>query len=183
MMIGKGEGEKAPRRRQQPALAVSGRRLFSLSPFLISFSFAVSAQADDGPRIELPLGPYVRPGRPLDVRVVGGADHVRAPGTPWALPQGERGDEFLLQPTQETALRLDLTAQGVPVPPAVTAASQIALSGYHLRELRELKHFRQERWLATMLEVERSHVPFPDEPPVEYPSAATLRRRSPMFRT
>jgi tetratricopeptide (TPR) repeat protein len=77
---------------------------------------------------------------------------------------------------QAEALRLDLTAQGLPIPPAVTAASQIALSGYHLRELRELRHVRQERWLATMLEVERSHVPFPDEPPVEYPSAATIRK-------
>src|SRR5262249_4915515 len=77
---------------------------------------------------------------------------------------------------QAEAIRLDLTAQGLPVPPAVTAASQIALSGYHLRELRELKHVRQERWLATMLEVERSHVPFPDEPPVEYPSAAMIRK-------
>jgi tetratricopeptide (TPR) repeat protein len=58
----------------------------------------------------------------------------------------------------------------------VTAGYQIALSGYHLREVQELKRLREERFLATLLEVERSHVPFPDEPPVEFPSAATVRK-------
>jgi hypothetical protein len=60
------------------------------------------------PRVELPLGPYVRPGRPLDVRVIGGADRLRAAGTPWALPQGERGDEFILQTTAATVGLLSL---------------------------------------------------------------------------
>src|SRR5262249_9164013 len=77
---------------------------------------------------------------------------------------------------QAEGIRRDLIDQGLPIPPAVTAASQISLSGYHLRELRELRRVRQEKWLAVMLEVERSHVPFPDEPPVTYPDAAYLRR-------
>ncbi len=63
---------------------------------------ALAAPDGEPPRVELPLGPYVRPGRPLGVRVIGGADRVRAPGTPWALPQGERGDEFILQTTPAT---------------------------------------------------------------------------------
>src|SRR5262249_14384905 len=75
-------------------------------------------------------------------------------------------------------IRDDLVRNGLPVPPAVTAAGQIALSAFHPRELRELRRVRQERWLATMLEVERSAVPFPDEPPVEYPSPAVIRRLS-----
>ena len=59
---------------------------------------------------------------------------------------------------------------------AVTSGYQIALSGYHLREEQELRRLREERWLATLLEVERSHIPFPDEPPVEFPSDAVVRR-------
>jgi tetratricopeptide (TPR) repeat protein len=73
------------------------------------------------------------------------------------------------------AIGRDLIDQGLPVPPAVTAAYQIGLMGYHLREELELRRIREERWLATMLEVERSHIPFPDEPPVEYPPAAVWR--------
>lgn len=69
-----------------------------LASALVAFSSTAFAAPDDAPpKVELPLGPYVRPGRPLDVRVIGGADRVRAPGTPWALPQGDRGDEFILQ--------------------------------------------------------------------------------------
>src|SRR5208282_520635 len=60
-------------------------------------------------------------------------------------------------------------------PLAVPATEQIALSRYHLRELHDLRRVREEKWLAVLLEVERSHIPFPDEPPVEYPSAAKLR--------
>lgn len=78
-----------------------GRLICALA--LAAWTATASAAPDgDPPRVELPLGPYVRPGRPLDVRVVGGADRVRAAGTPWALPQGERGDEFILQTTAAT---------------------------------------------------------------------------------
>ncbi len=81
---------------------------------------------------------------------------------------------------QAQSIRKDLIDQGLPVPPAVTGAYATALAGYHLRELRELKRIRQERWLNVMLEVERSHVPFPDEPPVEFPPAAKWRALSEM---
>ena len=86
--------------------------------WILAFAVAVlagTASAGDPPKVELPLGPYVRPGRPLDVRVVGGADRVRAPGTPWALPQGDRGDEFILQLTDATVgvLQLDVERSGV----------------------------------------------------------------------
>jgi hypothetical protein len=81
---------------------------------------------------------------------------------------------------QAQSIRKDLIDQGLPVPPAVTAGYAVGLAGYHLREAQELRRIRQERWLATMLEVERSHIPFPDEPPVEYPPAATWRALSEM---
>jgi tetratricopeptide (TPR) repeat protein len=73
---------------------------------------------------------------------------------------------------QAEIIREDLVAQGRPVPPAVTAAYSVALAGYHIRQIRDLRRIRQERFLATMLEVERSAIPFPDEPPVAFPPAA-----------
>ncbi len=81
---------------------------------------------------------------------------------------------------QAQSIRKDLVDQGLTVPPAVTAAYAVGLAGFHLREVQELRRIRQERWLATLLEVERSHIPFPDEPPVEYPPAATWRALSEM---
>jgi hypothetical protein len=72
-------------------------------------------------------------------------------------------------------LREDLANQGVRPPVAVTAAYRQSLIAYNLREVRDLERRRQERFLATLLEVERSAVPFPDEPPVEFPPAATWR--------
>ncbi len=77
---------------------------------------------------------------------------------------------------QALAIRNDQVSQGRPVPPAVTSAYQTALTGYHLREITELKRLREEKFLATLLEVERSHVPFPDEPPVEFPSHTMIKR-------
>jgi hypothetical protein len=79
---------------------------------------------------------------------------------------------------QAQAIRTDLIDQGLPVPPAVTAGYAVGLAGYHLREVQELRRIREERWLATLLEVERSHIPFPDEPPVEFPPAATWKALS-----
>jgi hypothetical protein len=72
-------------------------------------------------------------------------------------------------------LREDLANQGVRPPVAVTAAYRQSLITYNLREVRDLERRRQERFLATLLEVERSAIPFPDEPPVEFPPAATWR--------
>jgi tetratricopeptide (TPR) repeat protein len=77
---------------------------------------------------------------------------------------------------QAEAIREDLVTEGLPVPPAVTAAYDIGLRKYHLEELLALKRIREERWLATMLQVEKSHVPFPDEPPVEYPAPAVWKQ-------
>lgn len=91
------------------------KRRWILAFALIALTSVASAAPDgDVPRVEFPLGPYVRAGRPLDVRIVGGADRVRAPGTPWALPQGARGDEFILQLTDATVgvLPLEIERDG-----------------------------------------------------------------------
>ncbi|MFO0925936.1 MAG: vWA domain-containing protein [Gemmataceae bacterium] len=77
---------------------------------------------------------------------------------------------------QAILMRDEMVTRGQPVPPAVTAAYQIAQSRYYLKEVQELRRLREDRFLATMLEVERSHVPFPDEPPVVFPDSAIIRR-------
>src|SRR5262249_16762143 len=65
--------------------------------------------------------------------------------------------------------------RGLTVPPAVTAAAYISLAAQHYREATRLRLLREERYLATMLQVELSAVPFPDEPPVKFPPAAQWR--------
>jgi len=73
-------------------------------------------------------------------------------------------------------MRNDLIREGQPIPPALTAAYGIAQADFHLTELTELRRLREQRWLLTMLEVERRHLPFPDEPPVEFPPAARWKQ-------
>jgi tetratricopeptide (TPR) repeat protein len=51
----------------------------------------------------------------------------------------------------------------------------MSLNAANLREFEELRRIKEDRILLTMLQVEKSHVPFPDEPPVEFPPAATWR--------
>jgi hypothetical protein len=80
-------------------------------------------------------------------------------------------------------LRQDLINQGTPVPPAVNAAYYMALFGDNIRELQELRRVRQERFMLTLMQVERSHIPFPDEPPVQFPPAATWRALSTLRKT
>ena len=70
---------------------------------------------------------------------------------------------------QADGIRQDMVNLGLPVPQAVTAAYAWGQRAYYLRELRDLQRIRDDKWLATLFEVERSHIPFPDEPPVVYP--------------
>jgi tetratricopeptide (TPR) repeat protein len=72
-------------------------------------------------------------------------------------------------------IRQDLIAQGRPVPPAVTAAYYQGLAAFNAHQEYDLRRIREERFLATMLQVEKSHIPFPDEPPVVFPPAAEWR--------
>jgi hypothetical protein len=75
-------------------------------------------------------------------------------------------------------LRQDLINEGASVPPAVNAAYYMALFGHNIHELQELRRVRQERFMLTLMQVERSHIPFPDEPPVQFPPAATWKALS-----
>ena len=65
--------------------------------------------------------------------------------------------------------------RGLPVPPEVYATYRIGQSATQLREQRELKRLREDRYLLTMLQVDKSYVPYPDEPPVHFPPASVWR--------
>lgn len=78
---------------------------------------------------------------------------------------------------QAQAIRQDMVNLGLPVPQAVTSAYAVGQRGFYLREMRDLKRIREDRWLATLFEVERSHVPFPDEPEIVFPDAGYYARR------
>ena len=46
---------------------------------------------------------------------------------------------------------------------------------YNLEKHHQLRRLREERFLATLLAVEKSHVPYPDEPGIFYPPVATWK--------
>jgi tetratricopeptide (TPR) repeat protein len=69
-------------------------------------------------------------------------------------------------------LQRELTAKGRAIPPQVHAAYVMNTNAANIRDYEELRRIKNERYLLTMLQVDKSHVPFPDEPPVAYPPTA-----------
>lgn len=56
-----------------------------------------------------------------------------------------------------------------------TQALVMSVAGGYLDKAYRIVRLRQDRFLATLYQVELSHVPFPDEPPVLYPPADVWR--------
>ena len=67
-------------------------------------------------------------------------------------------------------------SRGEVVPPEVTATYRIGQSATNLREFTELKRIREDRFLMCMMQVEKSFIPYPDEPPVHFPPASVWRK-------
>jgi len=65
--------------------------------------------------------------------------------------------------------------RGQTVPPQAVASYIISQQATHLREWNELVRLRNDRFLLTMLQTEKSHIPYPDEPPVHFPPASVWR--------
>jgi len=59
---------------------------------------------------------------------------------------------------------------------AATAARFSAEAAHQLDMAYHLRNLRADRFLSVLEQVEFSHVPFPDEPPIRYPDAAVWRR-------
>jgi len=55
------------------------------------------------------------------------------------------------------------------------AVYQMGQAATNLREMRELTRIREDRFLLTMMQVEKSAIPFPDEPPVHFPPSKVWR--------
>jgi tetratricopeptide (TPR) repeat protein len=64
---------------------------------------------------------------------------------------------------------------GQPVPVETQATYQMGQAATNLREMRELTRIREDRFLLTMMQVEKSHIPYPDEPPVHFPPSRVWR--------
>lgn len=90
---------------------MTARRFAAVLCLALAASAAAAAPERDPPSVELPEGARVVPGRPLAVRVPGGAERIRAPGTPWALPLDPRGETFVLQMPAAVASPLDVTVE------------------------------------------------------------------------
>ena len=89
---------------------------------------------------------------------------------------GEQMDRARYEEAYKEALELqrELTARGRTIPPAVHAAYTMGTNAAAIRDYEELRRVKEERFLLTMLQVDKSHVPFPDEPPVAFPAAVIL---------
>lgn len=86
-----------------------------------------------------------------------------------------REARYVAAAEQALAVARDAVDTGHTVPPAATAGYQMASLAYNQKEFEELRRIKEERYLLTMLEVERSSVPFSDEPPIHYPPANQWR--------
>ncbi len=89
-----------------------------------------------------------------------------------SLERARRGDVNSFEEAESTArIALDLK----PGNGTATAAVVMAEAGGQLSKAYRLVNLRHDRFLATLYQVELSHVPFPDEPPVQYPPADVWR--------
>ncbi len=77
---------------------------------------------------------------------------------------------------QEAQLMIqEKVVKGLPVPVTTTASYIIGQQATQLREWKELVRIREDRFLLAMMQSEKSHIPYPDEPPVHFPPAAVWR--------
>ncbi|OWK44485.1 hypothetical protein [Fimbriiglobus ruber] len=72
-------------------------------------------------------------------------------------------------------MRQERVSRGLPIPAEIHASYRIGQSATNLRELTELRRLREDRFLLTMMQVEKSFIPYPDEPPVHFPPAGVWR--------
>ncbi len=78
---------------------------------------------------------------------------------------------------QEAQLMIqERISRGQTVPSTAVASYVIGQHATQLREWRELVRIREDRFLLTMMQAEKSHIPYPDEPPVHFPPAAVWRQ-------
>ncbi len=72
---------------------------------------------------------------------------------------------------------------GYGSPGATFAVGRIGQAAANYHEFRELVRLREDRYLLSMMEVEKSHMPYPDEPAVHFPPAKIWRELTARRRT
>lgn len=82
---------------------------------------------------------------------------------------------FELAQQEAELMRQERIARGLTVPPEVLTSYYIGQYATNLREHKELIRLREDRTLLTLMQVEKSFMPYPDEPPVHFPPAAVWR--------
>jgi uncharacterized membrane protein YgcG len=91
------------------------------------------------------------------------------------LDRASHGDTDAYEDAEQVArTALDMK----PGDGTATAALVMSETAGQLSKAYRLKNLRQDRFLETLYQVELSHVPFPDEPPVIYPPADVWRALS-----
>jgi hypothetical protein len=76
---------------------------------------------------------------------------------------------------QAVAIRDDAEVNGQPVPPQAVAGYMIALTSTHIRESLQLRRRKEAAFLQDLMLIDKSSIPFPDEPPIHFPPAAKWR--------
>ncbi|MEI7688161.1 MAG: hypothetical protein WCL32_24415, partial [Planctomycetota bacterium] len=73
------------------------------------------------------------------------------------------------------ALQTENRLRGQPWPVAAQAMYEMTSAGFNLEQSNSLRRAREDRFLSTMLALDRSFVPFPDEPGIEFPKLSTWK--------
>ena len=68
------------------------------------------------------------------------------------------------------AMQREAKVRGDTVPLATQAMYDQAQVRFNLQKSQDLKRLREQRFLEVMMSIEKSHVPFPDEPPIHFPT-------------
>ena len=86
-----------------------------------------------------------------------------------AIDDGVHGDDLAYEKAEDIArAAVNLRPGNTPA----TAAVFTSEAAGQLNKAFRLRSLRNDRFLETLYQVELSHVPFPDEPPVRFPAAA-----------
>ncbi|MFH5805923.1 hypothetical protein [Alienimonas sp. DA493] len=97
-------------------------------------------------------------------------DQVRA-----SIDDAVHGDDFAYEEAEDFArAAVNLRPGNMPA----TAAVFTSEAAGQLNKAFRLRSIRNDRFLETLYQVELSHVPFPDEPPVRFPAAAVWEELS-----
>ncbi|MEM9703808.1 MAG: hypothetical protein AAF907_15320, partial [Planctomycetota bacterium] len=97
-------------------------------------------------------------------------DQVRA-----SIEDAVQGDDFAYEEAEDFArAAVNLRPGNMPA----TAAVFTAEAAGQLNKAFRLRSIRNDRFLETLYQVELSHVPFPDEPPVRFPAASVWEELS-----